>query len=79
MQIVSPDYADRDKPHPVVGRFAIGAIVFAILAITWAKFEVLGMRDIERTLTEESAILAQMCSDRLEAVASSRWATGFSP
>jgi hypothetical protein len=72
-------FAGHDKPHPIVGRVAIGAMVFAILAIVWAKIEVLGTRDIERTLTEEHAILAQICSDRLEAVAFNRWATGFSP
>jgi len=70
---------DRDKPHPFVGRAAVGAIIFAMLAIVWAKIEVLGTRDIERTLTEEDATLAQKCVDRLEAVVSSRWATGFSP
>jgi hypothetical protein len=70
--------ADNDKPHPIVGRVAVGAIVFSILAIVWAKVEILGTRDIERTLTEESAILEQSCADRLEAVAFNRWATGFS-
>jgi hypothetical protein len=72
------EYADRDKPHPFVGRFAIGAIIFAILAIVWAKVEILGTRDIERTLTEEEATLAQICVDRLHAVVLNRWATGFS-
>jgi hypothetical protein len=68
-----------ENPHPLVGRFAIGAIIFAMLAIVWAKIEILGTRDIERTLTEEEATLAQVCADRLEAVAFNRWATGFSP
>ena len=72
-------YVDRDEPHPFVGRVALGAIIFAMLAIVWAKVEVLGTRDIERTLTEEEATLAQKCVDRLEAVVSNRWATGFSP
>jgi hypothetical protein len=72
-------YAAHDKPHPFVGRAAIGAIIFSMLAIVWAKVEVLGTRDIERTLTEEEATLAQKCADRLEAVAFNRWATGFSP
>ena len=72
-------YVDRDEPHPFVGRAALGAIIFAMLAIVWAKVEVLGTRDIERTLTEEEATLAQKCVDRLEAVVFNRWATGFSP
>ena len=73
-----PEYAAHDKPHPVVGRVAVGAIIFAMLAIVWAKVEILGTRDIERTLTEEDATLGQMCVDRLSAVAFNRWATGFS-
>ena len=71
-------YADREKPHPLVGRAAIAAIIFSMLAIVWAKVEILGTRDIERTLTEEEATLGQLCVDRLEAVAFNRWATGFS-
>jgi hypothetical protein len=71
-------YAAHDKPHPFVGRVAVGAIIFAILAIVWAKVEILGTRDIERTLNEEEATLGQMCVDRLSAVAFNRWATGFS-
>ena len=72
-------YAVHEEPHPFVGRIAIAAIVLSMLAIVWAKVEILGTRDIERTLTEESATLAQICVDRLEAVALNRWATGFSP
>jgi hypothetical protein len=77
--VFEPQYATQDKPHPFVGRMAVGAIIFAMLAIVWAKIEVLGTRDIERTLTEEEATLAQKCVDRLEAVVFNRWATGFSP
>jgi hypothetical protein len=69
---------DHEQPHPFVGRAAVFAIIVAMLAIVWAKVEVLGTRDIERTLTEEEATLAQVCADRLEAVAFNRWATGFS-
>lgn len=72
------EYADRGQPHPFVGRVAVGAIIFAILAIVWAKVEFLGTRDIERTLTEEEATLTQDCTDRLDAVARNRWASGFS-
>lgn len=69
---------DQGKPHPVVGRIAIAAIVGAMLAIVWAKFEFLGTRDIERTLGEERVALERGCEQRLHAVAFSRWATGFS-
>ena len=75
----STHFPARDEPHPFVGRVAVGAIIFSMVAIVWAKIEILGTRDIERTLSEEDATLAQKCVDRLEAVASSRWATGFSP
>jgi hypothetical protein len=71
-------YAEQDKPHPFVGRAAIGAMIFAVLAIVWAKIEILGTHDIERTLNEEEATLAELCVDRLRAVAFNRWATGFS-
>lgn len=64
--------------HPFVGRMAVTAIVVSMLAIVWAKVEVLGTRDIERTLAEESVTLPQQCVERLEAVALNRWATGFS-
>lgn len=67
-----------DQPHPFVGRVAVFAIVASMLAIVWAKVEVLGTRDIERTLGEEEASLTQVCVDRLEAVVFNRWATGFS-
>ena len=70
--------ADDDQPHPFVGRAALAAIVLTIVAILWAKVELLGTYDIERTLTEEEATLAQVCVDRLQAVALNRWATGFS-
>jgi hypothetical protein len=67
-----------DKPHPFVGRAAVFAIIAAMLAIVWAKVEVLGTRDLERTLGDEDASLTKACSDRLEALAFNRWATGFS-
>lgn len=70
--------AKDERPHPFVGRAALAAILFAIVAILWAKVEFLGTHDIERTLTEEEATLAQVCIDRLHAVALNRWATGFS-
>lgn len=74
----TPSFAQYDRPHPFVGRAALAAIIVAMLAIAWAKVEILGTRDIERTLNQESAILGQACTDRLEAVALNRWATGFS-
>ena len=69
---------NADQPHPYVGRAAVFAIVAAMLAIVWAKVEVLGTRDIERTLGAEDSSLTQVCVDRLEALAFNRWATGFS-
>lgn len=71
-------HVENDKPHPFVGRVAIAAILFASVAILWAKVEFLGTRDLERTLTEEEATLAEVCVDRLKALAYNRWATGFS-
>jgi hypothetical protein len=67
-----------DQPHPYIGRAAVFAIVASMLAIVWAKVEVLGTRDIERALGDEDASLTQVCIDRIEAVALNRWATGFS-
>jgi hypothetical protein len=67
-----------EQPHPYVGRAAVFAIIAAMLAIVWAKVEVLGTRDLERTLGEEDASLTKACIDRLEALAFNRWATGFS-
>ena len=69
---------DPEKPHPFVGRAAVAAIILTMLLIVWAKVEILGTRDIERTLTQEDATLAQVCVDHLQAVAFNRWATGFS-
>ena len=78
-QLPHPDAIhDLGKPHPLVGRIAIAAIVAAVTAIIWAKVEFLGTHDIERTLGGEVAALDQGCEQRLQAVASSRWATGFS-
>lgn len=74
----SPHYAEKDKPHPIIGRVAIAAMLFAFVTIIWAKVEILGTRDIERTLTDEDATLAQFCVDKLRALAFNRWATGFS-
>ena len=73
-----PPQNEHDDCHPLVGRLALMAIAVAMLAIVWAKVEVLGTRDIERTLNGESATLAQKCVEQLEAVAFNRWATGFS-
>jgi len=70
--------AGKDTPHPVIGYAALASIVFAIVAILWAKVEFLGTYDIERTLTEDDSTLAQVCVDRLHALAFNRWATGFS-
>lgn len=74
----SPHYAEKDKPHPIIGRAALAAMALAFVAITWAKVEILGTRDLERTLTDEKITLAEVCVDKLRALAYNRWATGFS-
>ena len=68
----------EEEPHPFIAHFAVAAIALTIIAIVWARVEFVGTRDFERTLTEEDATLAQVCVDRLQALAFNRWATGFS-
>ena len=67
------------QPNKRMDRIALGAIIATILAIVWAKVEILGTRDIERTLTEDTTPLPAECDlRRLEAVTMNRWAAGFS-
>jgi hypothetical protein len=66
------------RPKKSIDRIALGAIIAAILAIIWAKVEILGTRDIERTLADDATPLPVECDiRRLEAVTMSRWAGGF--
>jgi len=67
--------------HPVIALVAVIAIVAAILLITWARFEVHGLGDIESALTEEGPIGAGGDHQREvdAAVTSNRFAGGVSP
>lgn len=75
---VGAPHPDPEQPHPYVGRAALFSMVVAMLLIVWARVEILGTHDFERTLTDENVPLAKVCVDRLEALAFNRWATGFS-
>lgn len=78
--------------HPFVAWAGILAVVFAILLILWARFEVHGTQDLEEALSRDApargiakpkpspdADKASRESKVEEAVATGRWATGFSP
>jgi len=78
--------------HPVVAWAGILAVVVAILLILWARFEVHGTQDLEQALLQDAAAPATAKpkpspgADKSsrdakieEAVATGRWATGFSP
>lgn len=84
--MVAWTHGDLPQPpepeHPVIAILAVIAIVAAILLITWARFEVLGTRDIESALTEAggpSVPPSERERQIDEAVTSSRFATGVSP
>lgn len=67
------------KPTPTADAIAVIAMVLAMLAIVWARIALLGTGDIEATLTGEVSPAAGSCDPaHLEAVARSRWVTGFS-
>jgi hypothetical protein len=81
-----------EEEHPVVAWMAVVAIVVAILFIAWARVAVHGTGDLEAALSdeaaspEERAAQASAQRDRTapheqveDAVAASRWASGFSP
>ena len=73
--------------HPIVALIAVVAIILAIVLIAWAKVEVHGTGELEAALTEPGHAPApppehaRTEEERAvdEAVASSRFATGFSP
>jgi hypothetical protein len=77
------DFPAPDKEHPVVAVIAIIAIIGAMLLIAWARIEVHGTRDIEAALVEPVEVQIEPRSPAEQeldaAVASSRFATGFSP
>ena len=67
------------EPSRSIDRIALGAIIAAILAIVWAKVEILGTGDIERLLADDGAPPPANCDLRkLEAVTMNRWVSGFS-
>jgi hypothetical protein len=81
-----------DREHPVAAWIGIAAILVAILLILWARIEIHGTHDLERTLSagdsgsgverrkpSPAADKAARDSDVEDAVATGRWATGFSP
>lgn len=78
--------------HPVVAWVGILAVIVAILLILWARFEVHGTQDLEEALSQDAAPAPvakpkpSPGADKSareakveEAVATGRWATGFSP
>jgi hypothetical protein len=78
--------------HPVVAWAGILAVILAILLILWARFEVHGTQDLEQALSQDATAPAKVKpkpspeADKSshdakveEAVATGRWATGFSP
>jgi len=78
------DFPPPQRPngeHPIVAILAVLAMVLAILLITWARVEVHGTGDLEEALSEPPPqIDPRPAAERGvdEAVATSRFATGFS-
>ena len=67
------------QPRRSTDRIALAAIVVAILALIWAKVEILGTGEFERLLADDGAPLPAHCDIRkLEAVTMNRWAAGVS-
>lgn len=67
------------QPRRSIDRIALGAIVAAIVALVWARIEILGTGDLERMLADDGTPLPAQCDLRkLEAVTMNRWAAGFS-
>ncbi|MDH4174289.1 MAG: hypothetical protein OEZ09_11655 [Betaproteobacteria bacterium] len=84
--------SNSNGEHPVVAWAGILAVVVAILLILWARFEVHGTQDLEDALSQETTAPAATKpkpsphADRSadetrvdEAVATGRWAAGFTP
>jgi hypothetical protein len=84
---------ETDREHPVAAWVGIVAILVAILLILWARIEIHGTRDLERTLSADEPCngterrkpspaadkKAARDSEVDDAVATGRWATGFHP
>jgi len=83
---------DSKREHPIIAWAGILAVVVAILLILWARFEVHGTQDLEDALSQDlpaagpNAQQPSSTTDKSprekevdDAVATGRWATGFSP
>jgi hypothetical protein len=77
---------DSDSEHPVVAWAGILAVLAAAVLILWARVEVHGTDDLESALSEEQTRGASPQADKSDgksqvddAVATGRWAAGFSP
>jgi hypothetical protein len=77
---------DSDPEHPVIAWAGILAVLVATLLILWARIEVHGTSDLESALSTEQKRGASPQADRKDgesevddAVATGRWAAGFSP
>ncbi|MDH4095898.1 MAG: hypothetical protein OEV81_14070 [Betaproteobacteria bacterium] len=81
-----------EREHPVAAWIGIAAVLVAILLILWARVEIHGTHDLEQTLSADdpgmgaerrkpspAADKGARDSDVEDAVATGRWATGFSP
>ena len=71
----------HDDEHPVVAWIGVAAVLAAIVLITWARLEVHGTGDIEAVLEERPLPNHRSRAEREvdDAVAASRFATGFTP
>jgi len=83
---------ETDREHPVAAWIGIVAILLAILLILWARIEIHGTHDLERTLSADEPRTAMerrkpspdadkgvRSTEVDDAVATGRWVTGFSP
>ena len=80
------------REHPVVAAIGVAAILITVLLIVWARVAVHGTRDLEVAISEHGAGTpanrpaaspeadgsARDCRVA-DAVATGRWAAGFSP
>jgi hypothetical protein len=83
---------ESNGEHPIIAWVSILAVLVAILLIIWARFEVHGTQDLEDALSQDApspaasnakpspqADKSSGATKVDDAVATGRWATGFSP